>query len=250
MTELDYEDEWYRYWERTHGGNRRLEIENAAEDPLGRWVTARLPDLVDDEVGMDAATIRDHPDEVFRSSRAAFASFVEDHDDVDAAGEGYEFLPVHLAGVGRSTDPPFGLGSPLEDANTVAHLPNARTTEAPRNRTRSAELTYRCPSGHETTIRQPLHRSWTLDTCGEEGCSNEVVLDDSATKARRVAHFTVETASGKFQCVATGKYAGRTEDAKRFMEADSLHLTGIPRLIADSNGAVQTVFEILAIEPR
>lgn len=201
---------------------------------------------------MAAVAVRDRPDAVFEAARDAFASFVEDRDlDRPATDDyGYEVLPVHLEGVRRSTDPPFDLQDPVDDANTVAHVTNARVTEPPRPRTRAAVLTYRCPAGHETTLRQSVHRSWTIDTCGDPDCSNEVTLDDTRTRRRRVATFTVKTPTGKLKCVATGKYAGRTDDARLLGEADALHLTGVPRLIANDDGVVKPVFEVLEADPR
>jgi len=251
MTEIDYEDHWYRYWESTYESTP-LRIERAARDPLGQWIPVNLADLVGDDVDMDPAVVRDHPDEVFDGARAAFGAFVEDEDlDRPVGGDvGYDHLPIHLKGVANSTDPPFGLDSPYDDANTITHVTNARTTEAPRKRTKAALLTYRCPAGHETTLRQPLHRSFTLDTCGDPDCSNEVVLDDARTRARQVVDFTVEMGGGGLKCVATGMYADRTEDARRLIDADRLHLTGISRLVADSSGSVKPVYEVLDAEVR
>ncbi|PSQ19183.1 hypothetical protein BRD00_02765 [Halobacteriales archaeon QS_8_69_26] len=250
MSEPDHSDDWYRYWETVYEDDH-VQVERAAEDPLGRWVTASLQDLVE-ETDVDAVTVRDRPDATFGAAREAFASFVADRDlDRPATDDyGYEVLPVHLEGVRRSTDPPFDLQDPVDDANTVAHVTNARVTEPPRGRTRAAVLTCRCPLGHETTLRQSIHRSWTIDTCGEPDCSNEVVLDDTRTRRRRVATFTVKTASRTLKCVATGKYAGRTDEARLLGEADALHLTGIPRLIANEDGVVKPVFVVLEAEAR
>lgn len=264
----DYADDWRRYWETAAADGRRLQLENAAGDPVGRYLTADAPGLVDDDVGIDPVHLRDHPDAVLADARAGFSAFVAESDLVetgpgrsqdrarrDPAGRdgpgddvGYELLPVHVTALGRVEGLDCTYRDPVADANRLTTMRNVALTEAPTRRDEAAVRTYRCPAGHETTVRQPLLRTWALTTCGDPDCANEVVLEDARTRARSVARFAVDAAGDRLPCVVTGR--GATEESlARYADAARLHLTGIPRLVTDDSGGLDPTFEVLAVEP-
>lgn len=249
MSAPDYSDAWQRYWASLYDGSRRLQLEHAASDPLGRWLVADAATLVEDEYGLDPADLRRHPDDVLSAARDGFAAFVAetDLDPLADARYGYEVLPVHLTTVRRLREvDPDGV-DPVDDGNTLVLLSGAAVVEDPGVATEAAVVTYRCPSGHETSIRQPLFRHWQLDTCGASGCGRAVVIDDTRTRARRVCRFAVEAGATRLPCVATGRYAAPTDEFERLVAADRLELTGIPRLVSDGAG-IEPTLEVLHAE--
>jgi hypothetical protein len=251
MSSPNHTDDCRRYWASVADGGRRRQVEHAAADPLGRWLTADAPALVDDDVGIDPDHLRGHPDAVLAALRQGLLAYVEDA-DLDGHRDdryGYEVLPVHVTAVGRVEGARFDLGDPVADANTLTTVRDAAVDGTPRRAHEAAIRTYRCPLGHRTTVRQPRFRSWALDTCGQADCTNAVVLDDTATRARPVARFTVSTASGSLPCLAAGKYAAADEEFDRLAGATRLHLTGIPRLVTDETGTLEPTFEVLSAEP-
>lgn len=247
MTVPDYTDNWHRYWERRYESGRRLELERAAADPVGRWLTADVREFDEDEIDIDPSALYDHPDTVLGAARDGFGTFVEaaDQDPFETAADSYDILPIHVTGVARDR----GLSSPVADANTVTSIDNVSIQTDFHRETRAAILTYRCPLGHETELRQQLFRSWRIETCGFEGCANEVTTIDSRTRVRHVAEFSVDWSDHDLSCVVTGRYATAPEVANRLSGAERLSLTGITRLlVADSEG-VDPVFELLHAEP-
>jgi hypothetical protein len=239
---------WQLYWESVLEGGRRLQVERAAADPVGRWLVAEAPVLVGDEFDIDPAALRDRPDEAIEAARDGFEALLTDgnlsrHDD---DRYGYELLPIHLTAVGR-IGPDFSFADPVGNANTLTTIDRATVVDGPTRQYEPAVLTWRCPRGHETSLRQPLLRNWSVETCPQDGCSADVVPDDARTRVRRVARFTVETGAGALPCVATGRYAADVE-YDRLANARSLHLTGLSRLLADGAGSIEPTYEVLAAE--
>jgi hypothetical protein len=242
-------DTWQLYWESVLEGGRRLQAERAAADPTSRWLVAEAPVLVGDEFDIDPTTLRDRPDETVRAARDGFEALLTDeelatHDD---DRYGYELLPIHLTAVGRIEGLDFSFTDPVNDANTLTTIDGAAVLDGPTRWYEPAVLTWRCPRGHEMSHQQPLLRNWSVETCLREGCSADVVPDDARTRVRRVARFTVDTGGGAIQCVATGRYAADTE-YDRLASAQSLHLTGVSRLLADGDGSIEPTYEVLAAE--
>lgn len=247
----DRSDLWRRYWANLHDGSRRLQIEHAAGAPLSRWLVADAATLVEDEeYGLDPAHLERQPDTVLAAARDGFAAFVEegDLDPVPDDRYGYEVVPIHLTTVRRLGRIEPDTVDPVEDGNRLVLLSNATVVEEPQRSVRAAVVTYRCPRGHETPIRQPLLRHCRIETCGESDCEMPVVPDDSRTKAQRVCRFTVETDTARPPCVATGQYAGATEAFERLDGTRTLELTGILRPVTDDEGAIDPVLEVLHAE--
>lgn len=248
--ETDYADDWRAYWETVADGGRRRQVELAAADPVRRWLVAEAPGLVDDDVGIDPADLRTNPDAVLADARDGFAAFVA-ASDLPGHGDDrydYDLLSVHLTTVGRVEGEQFSLTDPVGDANMLTTVESAAVVDDPSGRDEAAVITYECPRGHETTVRQPLFRAWTLEDCCAEGCSCPVVPDDARTRVRTVVTFAVQTAVGVLPCLATGKY-GTTTEFERLADAERLHLTGIPRLVTEADGTVEPRYEVLATEP-
>ena len=241
-------DIWRAYWADVLESGRRLQVENAAADPLGRWLVAEVPTLVD-EHGIGPETLRADPDGALAAARRGFEELVNARDLPGYGDEryGYGALPVHLTAVGRVRSVPFALEDPAADANALVTLDGASVVDDPTRRHEAAVLTYRCPRGHETTVRQPLLRTWTVETCGDPGCEQGIVPDDARTRGRHVARFTVDGPDGALPCVATGREAADGFD--RLASARRLHLTGIVRLLVDGSGALEPTVEVLAAEP-
>ncbi len=249
MSEPDSADDWRQYWERTHEGGLRLQVENAARDPLAGGLTAEVPTLVE-EYDLDPDRLREAPDAVLDAGREGFAAFVADagFDGPDDDRYGYDLATIHPTAVTRVTDASAQLADPVGDANTLTHV-TARVTDPPQVDHQPAVLTYRCPLGHETSIVQSPYRTWTLDACGNEGCTNAVVPVDRRTRVRPIAEFAVKVVDRTLPCVATGRFAAADEPARRLADADRLLLTGVPRLVTDANGDVEPVYEVLHADP-
>lgn len=251
MTTENYTDAWCRYWTDHFDGSRRLQLEHATSDPLGRWLVADAATLVEDEYGIDPAALRHHPDDVLAAARDGFEAFVAES-DLDPHPDdrfGYEVLPIHLTTVRRlrSVDP--GGVDPVEDGHTLVLLPDAAVIENPEISVEAAIVTFQCPRGHETSVRRPLFRRWQLETCPKSGCGAPVVVDDTRTRARRVSRFRVEADETRLRCVATGRYAAPTDARDQFLQADRLELTGVLRPVADDDGMVDPRLEVLHAEP-
>lgn len=246
MTTPDYSDHWRRYWERRHDSGRRMELVQAATDPVGRWVTADVRELVEDEVGFEREPLYDDPDEVLDAARAGFEEFAGASDLGPPDVGGYDALPVHLTGVTEREAP---LTDPLADANAITAVDGVPGPDSVRRAPRPAIVTYRCPRGHETTLPQRLYRTWTIDACGRPDCTNGVVLDDRQTAVRRVIEFTVDHGDRELRCVATGRYASDPDVYERIAGADRLSLTGIARVVVTDAGEVDPVYELLHAEP-
>lgn len=250
MTDTNDTDRWKRYWDEQYDTGARLQLETAARDPLGHWLVADLRTLAESDVDVDLDDVRRRPDHHVARAREGFKQFVEDAEIDDAADDGYEFLPVHLAGAasaGRGRDRRATLDDPTAAANVLTSATNLPVTDRPKLRTRTVELTYRCPAGHETSLRQPLYRERRLDRCGESDCTNDVFVDDRRTRVRRTVEFTVDHDSGPLRCVATGRYAN--DGADRIAGAKRLHLTGVLRLVAADDGDVEPIYEVLHAGP-
>ena len=239
---------WREYWASVADSGRRRQVDLAAADPLGRWLVAEAPVLVD-EHDVDPQALHADPDAAFAAAREGFDALVAAR-DLPTHGDdryGYESLPVHLTALGRVDSGAFALADPVADANALVTLDGAALVGDPARRHEAAVLTYRCPRGHETTVRQPLLRTWTVETCPETGCGQKVVPDDARTRPRTVARFTVDGPGGALPCVATGRYA--VDEFDRLAAADRLHLTGVVRLIADASGELEPTCEVVAAEP-
>jgi hypothetical protein len=249
MGTTDAED-WRRYWETAIDGGRRRQIELAAANPVRRWVVADAPGLVDEPVGIDPVDLHERPDAVRSAARAGFETFVagselSGHDD---DRYDYETLPIHVTTVGRVDGIDVSFEDALADANALTTVENAPVVDSPVRRREAAVVTYECPCGHETTVRQPLLRTWSLETCGTGGCSCPVLPADARTRARTVVRFAVETNGEALPCVATGKY-GTDSEFEQLRTAANLHLTGIGRLLTDGSGDIEPHYEVLAAEP-
>lgn len=246
---IDSADAWHEYWETASGGARRRQVERAAADPVGRWLVVDAPGIVDD-VGVDPADLRENPDAVLADARDGFAAFVA-ASDLPGHGDDrydYDLLPIHLTTVGRLDGVEFSLADAAADANRLTTVENAPVVDGPDRHLEAAVVTYECPRGHETTVRQPLFRTWTLDTCPTDACSCPVVPDDVRTRPRTVVRFAVETREGVLPCVATGKY-GADPKFDPLAAADSVHLTGVVRLLTTDAGGIDSHYEVLAVEP-
>jgi hypothetical protein len=241
-------DAWREYWE-TALERRREQLERAARDPLGAWLVAEAPALVENDV-VDPVALRDDPDAVLAAAHDGFESLVADGDlpGHDDDRYGYETLPVHVTAVGRVDGVDYSLSDPVDGANELRTLRSAAVVDEPTRRHEAGVVTYRCPLGHETSVRQPLLRTWPVETCPENDCEQGVVPDDARTRARRVARFTVETDARTLPCVATGRVAAG-EAFDRLADARRLHLTGVVRLLADASGSFDPTCEVLAAEP-
>lgn len=248
MTVPDYTTNWRRYWETVADGSARGQIAAAATDPVGGWVTADAGILVNDDVDIDPEQLRNHPDAVLRDAREGFEAFVDAREFASETADDYELLAIHVTGLGRVPGVDFSFDDPVDVANTLTQLSNVRLREEPGRDVKVVSRTYRCPAGHETTLHQSLHRDWTIETCGETGCSNEVTLLDSRTRLRRVVEFTVERGDSGLPCVATGRYADPAA-TDRLADATRLLLTGIPRFVTRSDGTVELIYEVLHAEP-
>lgn len=246
----DDPDPWQAYWNRVHEGSRRLQVERAAADPISRWLVADATALVDEEqIDLDPRTVQEEPDAVVAAAREGFAAFVASTDLEGAPDtEWYQALPIHLTTVGRVDGVDFSMADPVADAGTLTTLDGVRVLEEPTRRHEAVAVTYRCPVGHERSLRQPLLRNWTVDSCLEPGCGNDVVPVDAATRARRVVRFVVEGPRGRLPCIATGQY-GHADAFDRLVSATALHLSGITRLVVDEEGVVGSTYEVLAAEP-
>jgi len=249
MTAPDYTADWREYWERRHDSGRRMELERAARDPVGRWVTADVRELDDEEVGIDPATLYDHPDEVLAAARDGFEAFVDAADLGVPEVPSYDLLPVHVVGVGGATGLDRSLVDPVEDANAVTVIETGRVLSGPRREPRPAVVTYRCPAGHETTVEASPYRQWAIETCGRPECTNAVRPVDTATKVRRVAEFDVDLDGRELSCVLTGRYAAAGDVYDRIAGADRLSLTGIARLVVSGSTGIDPVYELLHAEP-
>ena len=249
MTSIDAEP-WVRYWGEVHDGGRRLQVEHAAADPIGRWLVADATALAADEIGIDPRTIHEEPDALLAAAREGLQTYASEADLPMAPDERhYEALPVHVTTVGRLEGVDTAMSDPVADANTLTTLDRADVVEEPRRRHEAVAVTYRCPIGHERTVLQPLRRAWTVEHCLEPDCRNDVVPDDTATRARPVVRFTVETPAGRrLPCVATGR-TGIADEFERLASASALHLTGVSRLVVDDEGLVSPTYEVLAVEP-
>lgn len=242
-------DSWQRYWAQVHEGGRRLQVEQAAADPIGRWLVADAPALVDEDMGIDPGVLHEEPDDVIAAAREGFEAYAADADlPAPADSRWYGVLPVHVTTLGRIDAVDFSMADPITDANRLTTIHSADVVEVPSRRHEAVAVTYRCPVGHEQSVLQPLLRSWTIDTCLEDGCTNDVVPAAAETRARPVARFAVETPASRLPCVATGQYAS-AERVERLASVRSLHLTGISRLLVDDGGAVTPTYEVLAAEP-
>ncbi|MDX1746662.1 MAG: hypothetical protein R3324_12045, partial [Halobacteriales archaeon] len=229
MSPPDYTDNWQRYWASSYDGGRRLQIQNAASDPRDGWLTADVPALVEEDVGIDPQHVRDFPDLLLEHGRDGFRDFVLDSGVADGTDdpEGYDLLPIHLAGATRVRGIDFTFEDPVRAANSVRVFRNVEVTDAPTRRVQPSVVTFRCPLGHETRLRQPLLRRWMVERCGELDCSNDVVPVDTDTRVRRVATFTVSCDGATYPCTAAGRYAGETTDATALAEATTLLLTAV-----------------------
>lgn len=237
---------WQAYWESVLEGSRRLQVEHAAADPIGRWVVANAPTLCE-EFDLDAAALRRRPDDHLAKAREGFEAVVADRDlSRPDHATGYDLLPVHLTALGRIDSVQFAFTDAVADANTLTTIDNATVVDAPERSVEPALVTYRCPAGHDATVRSTLPRTWTLETCGVPECTNEAVPDDAQTRARRVVRFSVETPGGALPCVATGQYV-TDERMAELTGSTALHLTGIPRLVVDA-ATIEPVYEVLAVE--
>lgn len=250
MTAPDEVDGWRRYWDRLFESGRRGELEDAAGGAPGGWLTADVPVLVE-EMEFDPDAIVEGPDGLLSAARTGFERFVrtgplDGPDDETSFGH----LTIHLAGLERALGRTVDFADPVAVANTLRVVRTARVADGLVVETEPAALTYRCPAGHETTIEQPLHRRFTVDTCGRPRCTNAVVPVDRRTRPRRVARFTVDGPDGDpLPCLATGKYAADTTARRAVGDADRLHLTGVPRLVVTPDGAVDVRFEVTHAEP-
>lgn len=245
----DDADPWQRYWAQVHESGWRLQVERAAADPIGGWLVADATALVEEDVGIEPRTLHEEPDHLLAAAREGFDAYVDEADLSGPADRSwYEVLPVHVTTVGRIDAVDFSMEDPLADANTLTTIDSAGVVEEPTVRQEAVAVTYRCPVGHEQSILQPLLRSWTVDTCLEAGCANDVVPDDAETRARPVVRFAVETLAGRLPCVATGQY-GSADRFDQLASARALHLTGISRLLIDDEGEVAPTYEVLAAEP-
>lgn len=242
-------DPWQRYWAQVHEGGRRLQVERAAAAPIGRWLVAEAPALVDEDIGIDPGVLHEEPDDVIAAAREGFEAYAAEADlQAPADRRRYGVLPVHVTTLGRIDGVDFSMEDPITDANRLTTIQNAGVVEDPSRRHEAVAVTYRCPVGHEQSVLQPLLRSWTVDTCLEDGCRNDVVPSDAETRVRPVVRFAVETPNGRLPCVTTGQYAS-AERFERLASARALHLTGISRLLVDDDGAVAPTYEVLAAEP-
>ena len=241
-------DVWHEYWASVADSGRHRQVDLAAADPLGRWLVAEAPVLVE-EHDVDPRELHADPDAAFAAAREGFEALVAARDLPDHGDDryGYESLPVHLTALGRAGPGSFTLGDPFADANALTTLDGTKVVGEPTRRREAAVLTYRCPRGHETTVRQPLLRTWTVGSCGEGDCRQDVVPDDALTRPRAVARFTVDGPDGALPCVATGRYA--VDEFDRLAGADRVHLTGVVRLLADASGGLEPTFEVVAAEP-
>lgn len=251
MAPPNYTDNWQRYWARSYESGRRAQLAYAAAAPLDGWLTADVPTLVEDEVGIDPEHLREFPDTLLEHGREGFRKFALARDAVDGTDdrEAYGLVPIHLAGASQVRGLDFEFDNPVTETNTVRVFRNASVSDEPTRQLRPSVVTFRCPLGHETRLRQPLFRRWTVDTCGEPDCSNEVTLVDSRTRVRRTARFSVTHDGTTYPCVATGRYAGDTADAADLTGSARLELTGIPRLLVDPDGDVRQTIEVLHAEP-
>lgn len=245
MTVSDYTETMHLYWERRYG-SRQPELERAAADPSAGWLTAELPILVE-EMDVRPEYVREQPDAFLEQAREGFRSFVAERDLDSRAG--YEQLPVHLTGMSQLRGVPCEFGSIRDDANTVTVLRNAAVSGEFAVETRVSSLTYRCPAGHEMTLSQPLFRRWTANRCGEAGCTRTVVPVDAATRARRVVEFTVDPGGTPLECAGVGKLAEDPAVRESLAGTRRLSVTGIPRLVARSDGTVTPAMELLHAEP-
>jgi len=241
-------DVWHEYWASVADSGRRRQVDLAAADPLGRWLVAEVPVLVE-EHDVDPRELHADPDAAFAAARGGFESLVAARDlpGHDDDRYGYESLPVHLTALGRVDSGSFTLGDPVADANALTTLDGTKVVGEPTRRREAAVLTYRCPRGHETTVRHPLLRTWTVETCGESDCRQDVVPDDARTRPRTVARFTVDGPDGALPCVATGRYA--VDEFDRLASAGRIHLTGVVRLLAGPDAELEPTFEVVAAEP-
>jgi len=239
---------WRAYWASVADSGRRRQVDLAAADPLGRWLVAEAPVLVEDH-DIDPQDLHVDPDAAFAAAREGFEALVADRDLPDHGDDryGYESLPVHLTAVGRVDSGTFALRDPVADANTLVTLDGATVVGDASRRQEAAVLTYRCPRGHETPVCQPLLRTWSVETCGEADCDRDVVPDDARTRPRTVARFTVDGPDGALPCVAVGRYA--VDEFDRLAAADRIHLTGVVRLLVDANGELEPTCEVVAAEP-
>ncbi|MEF8776134.1 MAG: hypothetical protein V5A43_06485 [Haloarculaceae archaeon] len=240
---------WQRYWAQVHEGGRRMQVERAAADPLGRWLVADAPALVDEDVGIDPRVLHEEPDDVITAAREGFESYAAEADLPTLADRRrYRVVPVHVMTLGRIDAVDYSMADPITDANRLTTLHSAAVVEEPSRRHEAVAVTYQCPVGHEQSVLQPLLRSWTVDTCLEHGCTNDVVPEDTETRARPVVRFAVETPAGRLPCVTTGRPAS-AERFERLTSARAVHLTGISRLLVDDAGGVAPTYEVLAAEP-
>jgi hypothetical protein len=241
-------DVWREYWASVADSGRRRQVDLAAADPLGKWLVAEAPVLVD-EYDIDPGELHADPDAAFAAAREGFEALVAARDlpGHDDDRYGYESLPVHLTAVGRVDSGEFALRDPVADANALVTLDGTNVVGEPTRRHEAAVLTYRCPRGHETTVRQPLLRTWTVETCGEADCRQDAVPDDARTRPRWVARFSIDGPGGALPCVATGRYAA--DEFDRLAGATRVHLTGVVRLLVDANGELEPTCEVVAAEP-
>ncbi len=234
------------YWEERAESGSQFELERAARQPYTHWLVADARDLVDE--GIEPGQFRTDPDWFFDALRNGFEGFVEEAEIDGTHPAGFDQLVIHLIGV-SSVDrlKQFGLDDPLTDANTLTTVQTAPITEPPARSVQPASLTYRCPAGHETTVRSPLYADRLLSRCGEPACTNAVFLDDHETRVRSMLRFSVTVDGTELPCVVGGRYAG--EGADHAFNSDRVYLTGIPRIRVDSTGAVEPIYEVTQVGP-
>ncbi|GAB3023348.1 hypothetical protein [Natronobiforma cellulositropha] len=252
MTPVDDTDSWIEYWEAKHDSGARMEVETAARNPRGHWLVVDVPVVLDEEFDISRETLHRHPDAALEQARTGFERFVENAEIERAASDGFDDLAIHLVGAAQvNRDRALTLEDFPSGANTLSILPSAAVTSEPTRRLQAASVTYRCPAGHETAITRPPYRiganAPTLERCGNPDCSNEVYVDDTQTVTRWLRTFDVEYGGVDLPCVATGRYA--TTDPGRMASASRLELTGVLRLLADDDGGVEPVYEVLYASP-
>lgn len=240
---------WVRYWQQQYAGEAgQQRLETAACDPVGSWLVADIGALTDDEVDIDLGTIRREPDRLLADARKAFEQVVTTEEIKGASPEGYDGLPIHLVGLPpRVRDGSYRLTDPTTELNTLVSVPSATIDGNPTVVPMAAVVTYRCPAGHSTTVRQPVYKPMPLSTCGDPQCSNEVHVDATETRVRKTMQFDVLLDGLLLPCVATGMYADTR--AELLLTGDRVTMLGVVRPCVTPTLAVEPRFELLSVGP-
>lgn len=240
---------WVRYWQKKYADKAgQQQLDAAARDPFGSWLVADIGVLTDDEIDIDLGVIRREPDQLLADAREAFNSVVTTEHIEGASTDGYDHLPIHLVGLPPQVrDESFRLSDPIAEPNVLASIPSARIEGTPTVTPQAAVVTYQCPSGHETTVSQPVYNPRPLSTCGDPQCTNGLSVDTSKTRVRKTVQFDVLLDGLPLSCVATGMYADTRVDL--ILEGARITLVGIVRPCVTSTLTVEPRFELLSVGP-